>query len=139
MDNIIIKKMWQDIDFLEIRIDVKTSFLSVYQDCYLSENEMRTNAMNILEYVSSPEKERYIEFGKKNGNYTPAFSIRLLPIDVFGHVKMEMDMEINDNDFRLHRCTFYLNTEIGLVEQFALKLESLVNENVGGVIELLSE
>jgi len=43
--------------------------------------------------------------------------MELLPADSSGHVKIEVDVEIDDNDTRSHRCCFYVNTELGQVEQ----------------------
>lgn len=137
MDNIIIEKRWHDDELLEIKITASTEQIRVNQECYISECALIKNAECILEYISVPEKESYIEYGSKTGNYTPAFSMKFLPIDVYGHMKIEMDMEINDNHTRLHRCSFYINSEIGLVEQFAHKLKQLINEKDGFYIELI--
>lgn len=54
----------------------------------------------------------YLEFGNKEGNYTPAFSMNVLPADTSGHVKIEVDLEIVDNDKRSHRCCFYVESEL---------------------------
>lgn len=35
---------------------------------------------------------------------------------------MLLDMEIADNPDRAHRCNFYINSEIGLIEQFGKNL-----------------
>lgn len=35
-----------------------------------------------------------MELGKKEGNYTPAFSMCMMPADMSGHVKIEVDIEI---------------------------------------------
>lgn len=70
----------------------------------------------------------YLEFGHKEGNYTTAFSMKLLPADVQGHVKIEVDIEIDDNDTRSHRCCFYVNSELGLVEQMGKTLKKIAEE-----------
>lgn len=54
-----------------------------------------------------------MEFGKKEGNYTPAFSMCMSPADMSGHVKIEVDIEIADHDTRSHRCCFYVKSELG--------------------------
>lgn len=46
-------------------------------------------------------------------------------MDSFGHVKIEVDIEIDDNDSRSHRCCFYVNSELGLVGQLGNALKEL--------------
>lgn len=55
----------------------------------------------------------------------------LLPADWSGHVKIEVDVEIADNDTRDHRCCFYVNSELGLIEQLGMSLKDLITEQVG--------
>lgn len=78
----------------------------------------------------------YLEFGKKEGNYPPAFSMCLIPADNSGHVKIEVDMEIADNDTRAHRCCFYVNSELGLVEQLGKSLKRMAAGAVGDSVSL---
>lgn len=137
MDNIVIEKQWYDGELIEIKICAKSEFINVYQECYISESDLVKAAEHILEYIEKCENECYVEYGNKSGNFTPAFSMKFLPIDIYGHIKIEMDMEIADNNTRSHRCSFYVNTEIGLVEQFAHKILMLVKAEVGYYIELV--
>ena len=51
------------------------------------------------------------------------------PIDNHGHVKIEVDMEIADNDRRAHRCCFYVSCELGQIERFGQSLVSLISED----------
>ena len=60
-----------------------------------------------------------------------------LPLDANGHVKIEMDIEIADNNIRAHRCSFYVDTEIGLLEQFAYKMQMLLKGEDGYEIKLI--
>lgn len=47
-----------------------------------------------------------------------------------------MKMEINDNSEKLHHATFYIKTEIGLLENFGKKIKDISNLDVGESIEL---
>ena len=77
-----------------------------------------------------------MEFGKKEGNYTPAFSMCMLPVDISGHVKIEVDIEIADNDTRSHRCCFYVKSELGLIERLGMALKKLIKEPDGCEVSL---
>ena len=77
-----------------------------------------------------------MEFGKKEGNYTPAFSMCILPADISGHVKIEVDIEIADNDMRAHRSCFYVKSELGLIEQLGMSMKKLIIEPDGYEVSL---
>ena len=49
-----------------------------------------------------------------------------------------MDVEINDNPVRKHRSCFYVRSELGLLEKFALSLNSLIDGAIGFVATLNS-
>ena len=137
MDNIIIEKMWHDVELIEIKMVFRTEFVNVYQYCYVSESDWEKNVDRIFQYIAEPRTEIYTEYGNKSGNYTPAFSMLFLPLDANGHVKIEMDIEIADNNIRAHRCSFYVDTEIGLLEQFAYKMQMLLKGEDGYEIKLI--
>ena len=62
--------------------------------------------------------------------------MEILPADVFGHIKIEVDIEVDDNDTRSHRCCFYVNSELGLVEQLGKSLKSLITGQIGDSVSL---
>ncbi len=90
----------------------------------------------IQNYVVNYNSPCYLEFGQKKGNYTPAFSMYILPLDTSGHTKIEVDIEIADNDARSHRCCFYIKSELGLIERLGLSLKGLVTASCGEEIRL---
>ena len=139
MDNIVIEKTWHDESesFFEVRIKAKTEIISVYQDCYVIENEVDGYVECILKYIENPKNESQIEFINITGGTN--LSMKLLPADIYGHVKIEMNMEIDDNNAHLHHCSFYVNSELGLVEQFAHKIKKMVTENDGYCFALIDE
>lgn len=125
MDNIKIEKNWEDTNLLEIKVSAQSKYLSVYQLCYIQDTDLEAIGKRIKEFSFDPSKNCYVEFGEMTGDFTPAFSLDLYPADVNGKIKIEVNMEIEDNDERKHRCCFYIQSEIGLVEQFGNKLIQL--------------
>lgn len=128
MDNIIFKKIWQDGNLLELKIFANSEFATAYQNCYIEDKALREISDKIFGYIENYKITCYLEFGKKEGDYTPAFSMSILPSDTFGHVKIEVDIEIADNDTRSHRCSFFINSELGLIEQLGKSLKKLVSD-----------
>lgn len=131
MDNIIMKKIWQDGDLIELKISASSEYVSAYQTCYIQEVKLEAIAEKISQYTFNYNDTYYMEFGNKQGNYTPAFSMCILPADMSGHVKIEVDIEIDDNDTRCHRCCFYVQSELGLIEKLGASLKYLAKEPIG--------
>ena len=135
-DNIIIEKKWQEENLIELKIIANSEYVSAYQSCYIQEDNLITISKKIIEFTYNYKKKCYVEFGKKEGNYTPAFSMCFLPADLHGNVKIELDLEISDNNTRSHRCCFYVNSELGLVEKFGKGLLEIIKEKEGIKITL---
>lgn len=136
MDNIIFKKLWQDGNLLELKISANSEFATAYQNCYIEDKALREISEKVIGYIKNYNTTCYLEFGKKEGDYTPAFSMSILPSDTSGHVKIEVDIEIADNDTRSHRCSFFVNSELGLIEQLGKSLKKLVSDPEGTEISL---
>ncbi len=136
MDNIILKKVWQDGTIIELEISANSEFVSAYQNCYIEDKALLEISEKMCNYIENYDTACYLEFGKKEGNYTPAFSMYILPADMHGHVKIEVDVEIADNETRSHRCCFFVNSELGLVEQLGKSLEKLISGLEGVEISL---
>lgn len=128
MDNIIFKKVWQDGNIIELKISVSSEFVIAYQNCYIEDKALIEISEKICSYIENYNTACYLEFGKKEGNYTPAFSMYVLPADMHGNVKIEVDIEIADNDTRSHRSCFFVNSELGLVEQLGKSLKKLISD-----------
>ena len=135
-DNLTFEKTYQNDTLIELKISASSEYASAYQHCYIQDIELKNIAEKICNYVDNYSEACYLEFGHKQGNYTPAFSMELLPADSFGHVKIEVDIEIDDNDSRSHRCCFYVNSELGLVGQLGKTLKELVAGPIGESVSL---
>ncbi len=137
MDNIIIEKVWQDTNIIELKITANSEYVKAYQNCYVEDVLLEEAADKISKYMKDYNNSCYLEFGNKEGDYTPAFSINILPADTTGHVKIEVDLEIADNEKRAHRCCFYVTCELGQVERLGQSLKAIVLNDEGTSISLL--
>ncbi|SMC34281.1 hypothetical protein SAMN06296952_0465 [Oscillospiraceae bacterium] len=139
MDNLKIQTVMIDGNLVELRIDAISEYVSIHQSCYVSDSDLSLFSKRIADYISDPKSECYLEFGKKSGNYTPAFSMLILPMNRNGHVMIEVDFEIDDNPDRKHRCSFYINSELGCIEGFGRRLAGLLVNEIGTELELNPE
>lgn len=138
-DNIIFQKIWQDEGLIELKITAIGEYVRACQNCYVEKLFLEGLAGDFQKYMSHYDKGYYIEFGKKEGNFTPSFSMEFLPADYHGHVKIEVDVEIADNDSRAHRCLFYINSELGTIEELGKSLSQLPDKEPGAMCALYND
>lgn len=137
MDNITIEKYMHDSDLIGLNVFIESTYVRVKQYCYVDKFQLEEASTKLKEFVSNPEK-CYIEFGHKTGNYTPAFSMEIERSDLLGHVRIELDLEIDDNTERKHRCQLYIFSNIGEIEQFGKDLVRLISMEVDTKIKLVN-
>jgi len=125
MDNLMFEKIWQDGNLMELRITGISEYARVYQNCYIEDSALQEAGKPISEYTYNRNRECYVEFGNKEGNFTPAFSMKILPAEPTGHMKLELDFEIADNDTRGHRACFYIRGKLGLLDSFGKAIQSM--------------
>lgn len=105
----------------------------------IQDSDLREISRKIIGFTKTKSEDCYIELGEKEGNYTPAFSIKFEEVDVKGHFKIEVDIEIADIDTRLHRCCFYVEGELGALERLGLKLNELISAHLDTKVELYGD
>ena len=125
MDNLIFEQVWKDDNLIELKIAGVSEYVQIYQNCYIDDEKLQDIGKAISEYTYDYANERYIEFGKKEGNFTPAFSIRILPAESSGRMKLELDFEIADNEERQHRACFFIQGELGMLDKLGKALQSM--------------
>lgn len=137
-DKLIFTKEWQDDCMISLAISAKSEYAAAKMNgCYIALDFPKEISRRVVEYATvSCDKDCYIEFGEKKGNYTPAFSMKFLPSDHCGHVKIEVDIEIYDNSTRAHRCVFYVNSDLGAIERLGRKFKCLAEVADGTEISL---
>lgn len=121
-ENIQIKKIWEDSDLIQLEIICWSEFVTARQTCYIQSQSLIQLSEKIQHFVQHPYEQCYLEFGHKSGNYTPAFSMEFSSKDKLGHINIEVDVEIDDNDSRKHRSCFFVRSELGCIERFGKEL-----------------
>lgn len=130
MDNLIFEKIWQDENLIELKIKGISEYTQIYQNCYIEDEKLRGIGKMISEYTYNYDNDCYVEFGEKKGNFTPAFSMKVLPAESSGRMKIEVDFEIADNDERKHRACFYIKGELGLLERLGKALQNVADGEI---------
>ena len=137
-DNIVIKKVWEDGDLLELNITCSSEFVSASQNCYIQSSALTMLSKKLESAIITFSKGCMLRFGKNGAEYTPSFSMELYEISRTGHVTLEVTIEIDDNSPRGHKCVFFVRSELGLLEKFAHSLASLSDRSIDTAIRLNS-
>lgn len=136
MNNIVIEKVWEDENVIELKITAVSEYVTAYQTCYTNTAELARIRNEISGFLNDFTHDYYIQIGKKEGNYTSAFSMNLKKANLTGHVNIEMDIEIADIDDRSHRCKFFVDGELGAIERFGMNLKYIGEGEIGEEISL---
>ncbi|MDR3060714.1 MAG: hypothetical protein LBU57_01210 [Dysgonamonadaceae bacterium] len=131
MNNIIFKKVWQDADIINIKISAVSKFATAYQTCYIQVPALIDAGEKLAKYTNTDDLNLYIEFGHKDGKYTPAFSMNISKVDALGHLNIEVDIEIADNNERNHRCWYFVTAELGALGILGEQLKNIATADVG--------
>lgn len=137
MNNIIVEKVWNDSDMMELHIVAESEFVRAHQTCYIQEADLQEIGHKMINYVSEyGNQDLYVELGKKEGNFTPAFSMNFTKKDSSGHINIEVDLEIPDIKDRSHRCKYFVQGEIGAIERLGKGFLRIVTSDVGTMCSL---
>lgn len=137
MNNIIIEKIWKDSELMELHIIAESEFVRAHQTCYIQETDLQEIAHKMIKYVSEYiNQDLYVEFGRKEGNFTPAFSMKFTKKDLSGHINIEVDLEVADIEDRSHRCKYFVQGELGAIERLGKCLLRMATSDVGMICSL---
>lgn len=123
MDNIIITKIWSDTDFFEAEIKFLSEYTSVTQTFYLQEYMINEAVTELADLYDLRKKEIELNLCEPVGNNLPSLSMHI-SVDRNGHVKADVTVSLVDGSDPIHKCSFFINSEIGLIDAFIEKPES---------------
>lgn len=137
MDKLYFNRIWEDQDFFELEIRAETQIICSSVKTYIT-NVAIDELSKVLElFLVQNEGLAFWENGKKGNNSTPYVSLSIGRKDKYGHILLEIYMEIDDGgDLSKHNCCFYIETEVGLLEDFQKSLSLLKEPGIGCTIVL---
>ena len=103
MDKLMILKIWNDevLDFCEILISIKEKNISVETTFYSSNKQL----MELYQKLKDMYNMKISEFVWKEDNNVLKFEI----IDKFGHIRIELNLQIDKDYTQNHYCQLYVN------------------------------
>ena len=138
-DNIIIKKIWQDSELMELEVICTSRFVTSRSKIYASGALVDELIQKINVFLGGYGHCEEIEWANEcKGNLSTAcVSFRFLEKDKLGHILIEVFAEVDDGgDYEKHNCCFFVNTEYGLLSHFCHELSLLKSSSSGCEIHL---
>ena len=127
-----IEKIWQDDDFFEVEIICSSEIITASTRVYITEESIDSLSSQIKKFFSGIIGTCFWENGEKGDGTTTYISLEISKKDKFGHILIEVYMELNDGgDFSKHNCCFYIETELGLLDRFNSNLATLKEPQIG--------
>lgn len=124
-DNITMERIWQDEDFFEIRIICSNSKVKATTEIYMTDDMLEELHDKMSDIIALKCNNVVWICGERGEQSSTCLELDI-SIDKMGHVLIEVFMEINDGGSRdKHNCSFGINTELGLLEEFDRKLVML--------------
>lgn len=136
IDNIYLKKLWQENTLFEIEFMCISHNIKCISNVYVSYEELNNLCIQLSSFLDRKISSVW-KCGERGNETLPCISFKFIYRDKLGHVRIEIFTELNDGgNLDEHTACFYVNSEIGLLEQFKEKIESFREISIGEKISL---
>jgi hypothetical protein len=140
LDNLLFERIWQDKDFFELRITASSRVAKATVDCYAIDEDILDLSKGLSVFPKTVDDELFWSLSEKGEKYTPYFSMRVFCKDKYGHIRIEVYLEICDGGpLESHNTCFYIDTEAGLLNKFGEKVKCLIKPEVGTKVSIYDE
>ena len=138
VDNIIMKRIWQDKEFFELFVTCTNSKIIATTEVYVTDKMIDELHDMISEVINFKSQTVMWTSGCRGEQSTSCIEFSISMQDLNGHILIEVFMEINDGgSLDKHHCCFYLNTELGMLEEFSKNILELKEKRIGKTISLV--
>lgn len=137
MDNIVVKKKWEDSYGVELSFCFITSYVTINTVINVTRDSILNNNDIFQNRLANDKTAVTLLFGHLGEDYAPGIELKVT-INRNGHVEIEASVELADDMFPKHKCSFSLSTEIGIFANFMKDLCSLTNASIETEYSLIS-
>ena len=132
MDTISFEKIWEDVDFFQIQISVKTENIQVRTKIYTDIESIKRLSQKISTFPQNSADKFVWGNGEGGDDSTSCVSLEFWCEDELGHILVEVYLELEDGiPYGKYNCRFLIKTEIGLLSSFGKSLPILNRQGVG--------
>ncbi|MBO5333432.1 MAG: hypothetical protein J6B37_04875 [Clostridia bacterium] len=125
-DNIIIKKMWQDSEVIQLKVTCFSSVAAAVSKIYVSDYLIDELINQIGRFLNGNIEEGLWANEETGNDSTACVALRFIKKDKLGHIIIEVFAELDDGgNYAKHNCCFFVSTEYGLLMNFCENLIKL--------------
>jgi hypothetical protein len=127
---IILTKMWEDVDFYEVQMEIKGNGCKVYIDIYTTNEELEELRKGIIDLSHLKTNEFIWTSGIDTESVTHFLSIRFFKHNNRGHIGLEIIADNKNEKPYYMRSNFFIITELNQLDDFVKKLKRLIDEEI---------
>ncbi|MGG0414377.1 hypothetical protein [Peribacillus simplex] len=126
------KKIWTDVDFFEVNLELIGNDCRVNIDIYLDNGHLEELQQGIINFADHLGRNEFIWItGHEIENTTHFLSMRFFQLEKTGTVGIEVKLDNKMEQPYSMRSNFYLLTEINQIDDLARKLVRFIeNETI---------
>ncbi|WP_108671791.1 hypothetical protein [Peribacillus acanthi] len=125
-----LKKIWEDLNFFEVSLEVKGISCTVTLNIYTSNDDLGDLRQGLKMFLNLQQTEFTWISGIDNGNTTHFLSLRFFLHNKTGTVGMEIIADNKAEKPYWMRSNFFILTELGQIDDFEEKIEQLIQEEI---------
>ena len=129
-DNIILEKIWEDSNLIELTVVLSSSSVCVKRKLYTNETVLFALAHCMKAFLNEKKSRAFWKTGEKGSKGIPLLALEFYWLNRRGHICIIVNTELEGDEDVLQHCQFCIKTEIALLENFANKIEILVQEPI---------
>lgn len=131
MNNLVIQRLRDDIDFFEIGVEAQSEYVKARTSTYTTTTKIDELALRLETYPVNTEDKFIWENGGKGDDYTPYVSLEF-SYENDGTILIEVYLEVDDGaSLSKHNCCFYVKTEAGSLNVFGKSLRYINEKGTG--------
>ena len=137
MDNIIIDKIWIDEQFYELRLSFESKKINCNINLYMQDDTILQLQREIETYLNNPHTCKLL--WKVEGEDSKEVIIASKNFDSRGHLALDIkvrgktcydNISIDEDILDDFACNFSIETELGLLQEFGIKLKKLCDGKI---------
>ena len=125
-DYIEMRRLWNDDTLSLLEVICASEIITMKTEVYVTDALIDELVHQIKQFLNKQIMESCWSNGRKGNGSTACLSLHFFHKDTLGHILIEVFAELDDGgDYNRHNCCFYINTEMGLLERFCIRLQQL--------------
>jgi len=129
-NNIIMKKVWQDGDIIEMAIECSSNTIAAKTQVYMQVSQLNKLYEGLTLFLTDGIEGFSWISGEFGDDTTACTQFSFLYKDSQGHIVIEVTMELDDGGpLSKHTCCFFVYTELGALTSFRNQLALLISDS----------